>query len=155
MSRSQIGKLQQMPWQDYYQLATNASRNFKGQTNSGRRRGFSPVVDGHYLPQHPYYPEPTPEAADVPMMICSTMNEMSPSRDNAELENVTLEQVVEKVRERAGFRAGLGDKAPEVVKAYAKAFPGKRPVEIRSLISSNRQGTVALADAKSKQVPPV
>ena len=89
------------------------------------------------------------------MMICSTMNEMSPSRYNAALENVTLEEVAENIRERAGFGPGFGDRAAEVVDAYAKAFPDKKPVEIWSLISSNRQGTVALADAKSKQSSPV
>ena len=42
-----------------------------------------------------------------------------------------------------------------MVEAYAKAFPGKKPVEIWSLVSGNRQGAVALADAKSKQPAPV
>jgi para-nitrobenzyl esterase len=42
-----------------------------------------------------------------------------------------------------------------VVDAYAKAFPDKKPVEIWSMINGNRQSVVALADAKSKQSPPV
>jgi para-nitrobenzyl esterase len=37
------------------------------------------------------------------------------------------------------------------VEAYAKAFPGRKPTEIWSLVSSTRQNVVALADAKSKQ----
>ena len=41
------------------------------------------------------------------------------------------------------------------MEAYAKAFPGKKPVEIWSLVSGNRQASVALADAKSKQPAPV
>jgi para-nitrobenzyl esterase len=41
------------------------------------------------------------------------------------------------------------------VQAYAKAFPKLKPVEIWALVSSNRQGVVALADAKSKQPAPV
>ena len=119
------------------------------------RRGFSPVVDGVILPQHPYFPEAAPTAADVPMIICSTFNEQSPSAFDASLETITLEQVVERVKERAGFGAGFGDKAKEVVDAYAKAFPDKKPVEIWSLVSSNRQGVVTLADAKVKQPAPV
>ena len=63
--------------------------------------------------------------------------------------------MVEKLKQRAGFGAGFGDKAQEVVEAYAKAFPDKKPVEIWSLVSSNRQSVVALADAKSKQPAPV
>jgi para-nitrobenzyl esterase len=41
------------------------------------------------------------------------------------------------------------------VNAYAKAFPDKKPVEIWSMVSSNRQSVVALADAKSRQRAPV
>ena len=150
LSRSQVDKLQQLPWKEYYDIATRASQKLNeemGPSVGLMRRGFSPVVDGYYLPQHPYYPEPAPSAADVPMIICSTFNESSPSRDNAALENMTLDEVVENIKERAGF----GDKAKEVVDAYAKAFPDKKPVEIYSLISSNRKNTVALADVKSKQ----
>jgi len=42
-----------------------------------------------------------------------------------------------------------------VVEAYAKAFPDRKPWEIWSLVSSTRQSTVALADAKAKQPAPV
>ena len=49
----------------------------------------------------------------------------------------------------------MGEKAPEAVAAYAKAFPDKKPVEIWSLVSSNRQSVVELADVKSKQPAPV
>jgi para-nitrobenzyl esterase len=101
LSRSRVDDLQQLTWQDYYGIATRASRRLNeelGSNMGGLRRGFSPVVDGYYLPQHPYYPEPAPTAAHIPMIICSTLNEMSPSRDNAALENVTFEEVVESVR---------------------------------------------------------
>jgi para-nitrobenzyl esterase len=158
LNRSQVDRLQQLPWQEYYGIATRASQRFNAEGRGafeGMRRGFSPVVDGRYLPQHPYSPEPAPTAADIPMLICSTFNEISPSRDNAALENVTLEEVAENIRERAGFSAGFGDGAMDVVTAYATAFPGRRPIEIWSLIASNRQNTVALADAKAKQPAPV
>ena len=153
-----ISKLQDMPWMEYYTLANLAAAKLAremGPATGGMRRGFSPCADGVYIPQHPYYPEPTPEAANIPMIICSTLNEMSPSRTDAALEEITLEEVKEKVRERAGFSSGFGDKASEIVDSYAKAFPGKKPVEIWSMVSSNRKGVVTLADAKSKQQAPV
>jgi len=158
LTRDQIGKLQEMPWKDYYAIATKAAQKLSEESaagNGGLRRGFNPVVDGVVLPQHPYHPEPSPTAAQIPMIICSTVNEQSPSWTDAALENVTLDQVVEKLKERAGFGAGFGNKAKEVVDAYAKAFPDKKPVEIWSMASSNRQSVVALANAKSKQPPPV
>jgi para-nitrobenzyl esterase len=152
LTSSGIDKLQDMPWKDYYALANRASAKLAQESGrSGMMGGFSPVVDGTIIPQHPYSPEPSPIATDIPMIISSTFNEQSPSWTDASLENITLDEVVEKVKARAGFGAGFGDKAKEVVDAYAKAFPEKKPVEIWSLVSSNRQGVVNLANAKSKQ----
>jgi para-nitrobenzyl esterase len=149
---SQMGKLQEMPWQEYYALANRAAAKLAQETGAtGMMGGFGPVVDGTVIPQQPYFPEPSPTATDVPMIICSTFNEMAPSRVDASLENVTLDEVKERVKERAGFGPGLGDKAGEVVDAYAKAFPDMKPVEIWSLVTANRSGTIALADAKVKQ----
>jgi para-nitrobenzyl esterase len=153
-----IGKLQEMPWMDYYLLANRAAGNLAKEMGPGAgimRRGFNPCADGVYIPNDPYFPEASTVAADVPMIICSTMNEMAPSRTNAELENVSLDEVKEFLKSRAGFGPGLGEKAGEVVDAYAKAFPDKKPVEIWSLVSANRKSVIDLADAKSKQSPPV
>jgi para-nitrobenzyl esterase len=152
-----VEALQALPWHQYLALANRAQQKLSAEMGSGgiMRRGFSPVADGTIIPQDPYYPEPSPMAANVPMMICSTFNEQAPSWLDPSLENVTLDQVAERVRERAGFGAGFGEHARAVVASYAKAFPDKKPVEIWSLVSSNRQNVVALADAKSKQTPPV
>ena len=161
LAPAQVAKLQEMPWQEYYAIATKAQRKLAadmaaaGPAPAGLRRGFNPVVDGTILPQHPYHPEAAPAAAHVPMIICSTLNEQAPAWMDASLQQVTLEQVVERVKARAGFGAGFGDKAADVVHAYAKAFPDKKPVDIWSLVSSNRQGVVTLADAKVKQPAPV
>ncbi|MEO8361650.1 MAG: carboxylesterase family protein [Vicinamibacteria bacterium] len=157
LTASDLDKLQTMPWKDYIALATKAAQKLSQEMGAGGgpRRGFNPVVDGTILPQDPYSPEPAPTAAAVPMLICSMVDEQSPSWMDSKFENVTMEEVVEKLRARAGFGAGFGDKSKEVVAAYAKAFPGKKPVEIWSLASGNRQATVALADAKAKQPAPV
>jgi para-nitrobenzyl esterase len=156
LSASEIGKLQEMPWKEYYALANHASARLAEETGRGGiMGGFSPVVDGTIIPQHPYSPEPSPTAANIPMIISSTLNEQSPSWTDSSLEDITLDEVVERVRERAGFGAGFGENAREVVDAYAAAFPDKKPVEIWSMVSSNRRSVVALADAKSKQAPGV
>jgi para-nitrobenzyl esterase len=142
-----------MPWKDFYAVATRAQQ---AMAKSGARgAGFSPVIDGKILPQHPYFPAASPTAADVPMIISSVQNEQSPSWADSSLESITLDQVVEKVKARAGFGAGYGDKARDIVESYAKAFPGRKPVEIWSLVSSNRESVVELADVKSQQPAPV
>ena len=109
----ELDKLQAMPWQDFYAIATRAQRAWAKEAGGagGMMRGFSPVVDGTVLPQHPYDPEAAPTAANVPMIISSVQNEMSMSWADAALETITLDQVVEKVRQRAGFGPGFGDKA--------------------------------------------
>jgi para-nitrobenzyl esterase len=158
LAAAEIDKLQEMPWKAYVAAATKALQRLNqelGPGGGGLRRGFNPVVDGVILPQDPYHPEPAPTAASVPMLICSTFDEQSPSWADASLENVTMAEVVEKVKVRAGFGPGFGDKAKDVVEAYVKAFPGRKPVEIWSLVSANRQSAVALADAKAKQPAPV
>jgi para-nitrobenzyl esterase len=88
------------------------------------------------------------------MLICSTVNEGSPSRYDAALENVTLETVVERVRYLFG---GSEDKARDAVQAYARAFPDRRPIEIWSMTGAGsiRKQCVAVADAKARQPAPV
>jgi para-nitrobenzyl esterase len=151
---SQIEKLQQMPWKEYYAIANKAASNCLKDTGIGGW-GFTPVIDGKYLPQDPYFPTASPLAANIPMIISSVREEIPPNRDDANLENITLDEVKEKVKTRAIFFKGLGIKAGEVVDAYAKVFPDKKPVEIWALILANRQSTVELADSKSKQDAPV
>jgi para-nitrobenzyl esterase len=161
LSATQVDRLQAMPWKEYYDIATRAQRAFagdlakRGGASGGLRTGFNPFVDGKILPQHPYHPSAAPTAADVPMIICSTKNEMAPAWTDASLVDVTPAQVAERLKERAGFGPGLGDKAADVIAAYGKVFPDARPVDLWSLISSNRQGVVALADAKVQQPAPV
>lgn len=149
---TEIDKLQQMSWLEYHTIANQAATKLNselGAATNGARRGFSPVVDGVILPQHPFSPGASPTAAEIPMIICTTFNESSPNRLDASLETITLDGVKEKLATRYGEKAG------EVVDAYAAAFPEMRPVEIWSLATSTRQNAIALADAKSKQQPPV
>jgi para-nitrobenzyl esterase len=157
LTSNDLEKLQTMPWKDFYAIATKAQQAVAREAGpgGGLMRGFSPVVDGVILPQHPYDPEGAPSAAEVPMIISSVQDEMSPSWTDSSLESVTMEQVVARLKQRAGFGPGFGDRAEAVVASYAKAFPGKKPVEIWSLASSNRQSVVALADVKSRQPAPV
>ena len=152
--RPRLDKLQAMPWKDVPRRRDEGAAEAQPGAGPGRRRtarGFNPVVDGVILPQDPYFPEPAPTAAAVPMLICSTIDEQSPSWADASLENVTLDRGRREGEGARRLRAGFGDKAKDVVDAYVKAFPGRKPVEIWSLVSANRQSAVALADAKSKQ----
>jgi para-nitrobenzyl esterase len=160
LSGSEIHKLQELPWKDYLTLANNANKKFREDAGIPASAGpgiggFRPVVDGVYLPQHPYFPEATSHAANVPMLICTTFYERSPSSFDSSLENITKEQAKEQLKTIRGFGTSVAENASAVYDAYEKSFPDRKPIEILSLAISNRKNAVALADAKSKQAAPV
>lgn len=153
---SEVDRLQEMPWKDYLLLANKAAQKFATENSeTGIRGGFSPVADGINIPEGKFYSEPDGLSADVPMLISTTFHEWGMARTMPEMELITAEKAKEILKERAGFRGGLGDKAPEVYDAYAKAFPDKKPIEIMTLVSSNRKGAIETADAKASQKAPV
>ena len=157
LSPSEIDKLQDMPWKEYLLLANKAqealTRELGG--DGGFRGGFRPVADGRHIPQGSFFADAAGVSATVPMLISSTFHERAMSRTDPELEKISAEGAKEMLKESAGFRGGLGDKAPAVYDAYARVFPNARPIELMCLIASNRQGVVETATAKSAQPAPV
>jgi len=151
---SQIDKLQEMPWKEYYEIANKASQKLRTETGSiGMMGGFGPVADGVYIPQQPFY---TGElSSKIPMIICSTFYERSPSSFDSSLENITFDKAKELAGTIRGFGVSLAENASNIIDAYAKNFPGKKPIEILSMALSNRQRTIATANAKVQQQAPV
>jgi para-nitrobenzyl esterase len=154
---SEVDKLQEMPWEDYIQLANRAARKCAAEQGAGEgfRGGFSPVADGVNLPKGTFFSDPDGLSSGVPMLISSTFHEWSIARNNPEIEAITADSAKQMLRERAGFRGGLGESAGEVYDAYARAFPDAKPVELMIMISSNRKGVISTANAKSNQEAPV
>ncbi|GGD55482.1 carboxylic ester hydrolase [Emticicia aquatilis] len=148
---NEIGKLQQIPWREYIDIANRATAKMADEAKRMNltRGGFAPVADGRFLDEGTFYASNSHFSADVPMIICTTFNEQSPSRVDSALENIALNDVKEKLKSR------FGEKTGEIVDSYAKVFPDKKPVEIWSMIMSNRKGAIAAADAKAKQKAPV
>jgi len=151
---SQIDKLQDMPWRDYYAIANKASLKLRTETGAtGMMGGFGPVADGLYIPQQPFY---TGElSSNIPMMICSTFYERSPSSFDSSLENITLDKAKELAKTIRGFGVSLAENASNIIDAYSKNFPDKKPIEILSMAISNRLQAIATANAKAKQQAPV
>lgn len=157
LSAADIDKLQELPWKEYYAITTNASKKLReemGITGFGGG-GFRPVKDGVYIPQHPYSPSPTPLAADIPMIISTTVYERSPSSFDSSLENITMEKATDLLKQTRGFGQPIGDNAGKVLESYAKSFPDRKPIELVSMALSNRKNAIDLADAKAKQPVPV
>lgn len=156
LNTSEIDKLQEMPWKDYIILANKAAQKFAAENaGTGVRGGFSPVADGTNLPKGQFFSDATGLSSDVPMMINTNFHEWGMARTMPEMENITAEKAKEMLKERAGFGGGLGDKAGIVYDAYAKIYPNAKPIEIMTLVSSNRKGAIETANAKAAQKAPV
>ena len=151
LSTNEVGKLQQIPWREYIDIANRAVTKMADEAKRLNlvRGGFVPVADGRFLSSGTFYADNSHFSADIPMIISTTFNEQSPSRVNSALENITLAQAKENLKSR------FGDKTSEIVDSYAKVFPDKKPIEIWSMIASNRKAAIATADAKAKQKAPV
>jgi len=154
---AEIDKLQEIPWKEYILIANRASQKLRQDIDNtdSRRFGFAPVADGINIPKDEFYSDPSGISSDVPMLICTTFHEWGMTRTMPEMEKITAEQAKEMLKDRAGFRGGLGDKAAVAYDAYAKAFPDAKPIEIMTLVASNRKGVVETATAKSNQKAPV
>lgn len=156
LKHSEIEKLQEMPWREYIQLANKASQKYAQENGQiGGRGGFAPVADGINIPKEVFFSDKSGVSSDVPMMICSTFQEMSIGRLEPKLENISESEAKEYLKARAGFRGGFGDKAPAIYDAYAKIFPEAKPIEILNLAAASRKGVVDTANAKSVQKAPV
>lgn len=147
---SQIHQLQEMPWQDYIDLALRAEKRMeKEKGSSGMRFGsFGPQADGVHIPLGEFY-NSTDKVPDIPMLMCTTFHEWTMGRTEPELEDITLEGVIRELQ------AAYGNNAEEIVHAYAENFPNSKPIEIWALIRSNRQRVVSAAKAKLKQKSPL
>jgi para-nitrobenzyl esterase len=156
LNPSQIDKLQEMPWKDYYGLTRKASVKMREEAGvTGMMGGFSPVADGIYVKQHPFFPEASDLAVDIPLIVCSTFYERSPSSFDSSLEDITLDKAKELVKTMRGFGPALGDNGPVMIEAYAKSFPERKPIEILSMVLSNRKNAIEVCNLKSKQAAPV
>jgi para-nitrobenzyl esterase len=154
---SEIDKLQDIPWKEYILLANKARQTLteEGEGAEFFRGGFAPVADGINIPTGKFYSDENSVSSDVPMLICSTFHEWGMARTSQEMEDISAEKAKEMLSQRAGFRGGLGEKAPEVYDAYAKIFPDAKPIEIMTLIASNRKAVVETATAKTNENAPV
>jgi len=111
--------------------------------------GLAPVVDGYYLPIHPFDPVAAPTAANVPLIIGTNHDEASffilMGGGAAEVDMTESE-----LRERLFTR--YGDNTDEIITAYQSADPEATPWELYIWILSEgfRQASITLAERKAE-----
>ena len=107
----------------------------------GVRGGFSPVVDGTILPQHPF--DPASECCrDVPMLIGTNFNEFTFDISRG----LTWAEAEAQVKQRQGEEQGQ-----KFIDAFKKAYPQAEPKEMTYVDTGFRAGAVRQAAAKARQ----
>jgi para-nitrobenzyl esterase len=95
-------------------------------------QGFSPLVDGRVIPQHPFHPTASSVSADVPVMLGSTRTELTSSAqpDDFSLSDAAMRQRVRQL---------LGEHADSALQVYSKTNPGATPSDVYFLIASDHR----------------
>lgn len=106
----------------------------------GIRAGFSPVVDGTILPQHPFDPA-SPVSKDVPMLIGTDFNEFT----------FDISREMTWAEAEAAVRQRQGERADQYIAAFKKAYPNAQTKEMTYVDTGFRAGAVRQAAAKSAQ----
>jgi para-nitrobenzyl esterase len=109
------------------------------------RLGFGPVVDGSVLPERPFGPKAPELSADVPMIIGTTLNELTTGINHPEYELMTDAELLE--RAESAF-PGHGE---AIVAAFHRRTPSAKPFDLWSRIASApvRESAIRQAAAKA------
>lgn len=102
-----------------------AQASLSGQTGLG----FSPVVDGHDLPAHPFEPSAPQMSADIPMITSWTLDDASYQSDAFDMAERDIEPRLED--------ANVID-AANVLRAYRGAYPNLTPYLLFGRIMTDR-----------------
>src|SRR5262249_6906179 len=134
IARNRIADIQRVRWEQILEA--------QGQVQGG---GFTPVMDGKYLPHHPFDPAAPAESRDVPVIISTTLEDAALRLTNWDLTDSGLTALV---NER--FKG----KAAEILDLYRASSAGKTPYLVQAQIftdSQNRVRAVTQAERKAAQ----
>ncbi|UKM66511.1 carboxylesterase family protein [Flavobacteriaceae bacterium GSB9] len=147
---SNTEKLDEFTYQELLEAGTIATRvlNSTKQKSSKQnfRVGYSPTVDGKFIVQNPFDPEPAPFSKDVAMLIGSDLNEFTYFNRNL-ITKKSLSEVRDVIAERFGK-----ENVDKYIELYRKAYPNStEPHEMLGFDIFFRSGVLKQAVAKSKQ----
>ncbi|MGO9933656.1 MAG: carboxylesterase/lipase family protein [Steroidobacteraceae bacterium] len=130
---NRLADIQNVSWETLLQAQTEVAA------------GFTPVMDGHYLPHHPFDPAAPPESRNVPMIISTTLEDAALRLTNWDLTDAGLADLVNQ---------RFNGKAKEILPFYRAAYPDKSPYLIQAQIltdSAGRARAITQAERKSAQ----
>jgi para-nitrobenzyl esterase len=130
IARTRIADMQRVPWEQMLEA--------QGQVAGG----FTPVMDGRYLPHHPFDPAAPPESRDVPLIVSTTLEDAALRLTNWDLTDSALAALL---NER------YGGKANEILDLYRPVTAGKTPYLVQAQVFTDSQTRArAIAQAERK-----
>jgi para-nitrobenzyl esterase len=152
LDSSHVDQLQKLP---YGQLNEASEKALK---KTGEEQGimglfgpgimWSPLMDGDYIPVHPFGSVAPSQSKDIPVMVGTTLNEF-PMVDRdpkmRESKNWSFDEL------KAYFKQKYGDKSDPLVTAYQKAYPGMKYNDWLYIDSAFRPGAIKTAQMKADQ----
>src|SRR6266536_1367578 len=160
LSEKEVSKLKEVPAEKLVDLQGElAKKSAMGLSLSAGRKGmvvsrpggFTPVVDGTYLPHHPFDPTAPVISRDKPLIVGTNRDEMAfflfERKDN---EAFTLTDEVLTARLNKEF----GDNGERIFATYRKSRPGASPADLYVAIGTARAfwlGSLEIAEKKYEQ----
>lgn len=143
---SQIDKLQNLPAQQILDaIAPSLALPNPEQPAGPEGIVLAPVVEGHYLPIHPFEPVAAPTASDIPLLIGTTRDENALTLGGyPQLRGMALSEA------RKRLEPMLGSKLNRVLGVYQETRPHATPWELFiGIISEDRRlGCIKIAERK-------
>jgi para-nitrobenzyl esterase len=138
---SELEKLQALP----FEQLTEALVTLGGAREEGRGFQPAPVMDGNYLPVHPFDPEPAPTSIDIPFMLGTNRDEQA-----LWLVNDPRAGQIDEAEMRERLSRMLGDRMEEILVVYRESRPDATPWDLLVGISSEARRLAAntVADRK-------
>jgi para-nitrobenzyl esterase len=138
IAKNRIADIQKVSWQQLLEAQVAAGAAVPG-------TGFSPVVDGKYLPHHPFDPVAPPESADIPLMVSTTLEDAALALSNFDLNDAGLKTLLEQ---------RYKTKAAEIFALYRKYYPQKSAYLVQAEVMTDsgfRRSAIKQAELKAAQ----
>ncbi len=143
----QIGKLQELPAQQILDVVTMIAPEGPSASVMGGRAvmQLAPVVDGHYLPAHPFDPVAAPTSADVDLLIGTNRDELA-----LFLARDPRRRRLEESELRKRLKPLLGDRMESILGVYKRTRPDATPWDLLiGIVSEDRRiGCIKLVERK-------
>ncbi len=134
IQKSRVADIQRVPWEQLLQAQSEATG-----------AAFTPVMDGKYLPHHPFDPAAPAESRDVPVIIATTLEDAALRLTNFDLTDAGLASLL---NER------FHGKASAILDLYGPVTNGKTPYLVQAQVFTDtqvRSRAIAQAERKAAQ----